>query len=570
MFGTDNQPNALDIVEQKNMLRNPRYKQPHPRYKQHDQFQDELADYDYEPSYYDDIIDFKNPYDVYPNKNHYNTYQDKNPYEKHLRREKKRLETKKRKAWLSCQLTLEDFIIKKQIFIITGSINVLYHEDVENLCEKLADIYSVANNSRYQNLLDTVDVFIRKIRRQTDNIQMINIWDDTKRVDGIIKIYDLRDCNGVSLYDLPINPDQIFHPQSVHTMQHVQPPCMYYSINRNVVRIRYSIKAGLFENLELFSFPFDRQLLNIKIKWNFVKFGLYHHFKDKGEAFNKLFDDKNNANAVEETLLKEYLYMDPIHIAIRESIATEIIMQPPLFDFRDPIEKANETLGKQDGKILGTKQKENTDLTLINHAAHLHYGLIRLRITRKPTYYIFNILLPLFCITCSGFGIFFLQQTDVSGRLGLSIAILLTFTFFQSAVDAHLPSVSFMLLIDWYIFAAYLIQMILILFSGIAGTIADEYDVDFIEKFDWIFGMILGITWIVFSLFYWSLTFETSNNFWYNGFKKINCCNKCVGSLADWKTRAHKELVNWSKHKVHRIQNDHGHKERFYYRTTKT
>ena len=117
------------------------------------------------------------------------------------------------------------------------------------------------------------------------------------------------------------------------------------------------------------------------------------------------------------------------------------------------------------------------------------------------------------------------------------MTILLTFTAFQNIIAEELPQTSEMLLIDWYIGFAYLLQALLALGSCIA-SLNNDLDNDTIELIDSLFAIILGSLWVLFSLFYVSLRWETFRNFY-----DQCCCGNVIYN--DWEMRGAKEIENW-------------------------
>ena len=178
-------------------------------------------------------------------------------------------------------------------------------------------------------------------------------------------------------------------------------------------------------------------------------------------------------------------------------------------------------------------------------SANLRFALIRVRVRRNPMYFVTNIIFPFFIIVSCSFSIFSIAPGnfgDVGDRLSVSVTILLTFTAFQSIIAEELPQTSEMLLIDWYISFAYLLQALLIL--GTAITIVnDDWDIDTITSIDNLFAVILGAFWILFSAFYISMRWKTIRNF-YDCF----CCKCCVlGKINynSWEQRGQEEVKHW-------------------------
>merc|ERR1711971_190001 len=171
--------------------------------------------------------------------------------------------------------------------------------------------------------------------------------------------------------------------------------------------------------------------------------------------------------------------------------------------------------------------------------ANLRFALIRMRINRKPAFFITNILFPFLMIVSCSFSIFTIDYENVHERLGVSVTILLTFTAFQSIIADELPQTSAMLLIDWYICLAYLLQLLLVVCTSVVSVLLQmEVDIDTVHSVDWVFGGILSVVWLLFSLFYLSLKSETF----------LDLCDRCCCfsvTFNDWERRGQEEIDEW-------------------------
>ena len=160
----------------------------------------------------------------------------------------------------------------------------------------------------------------------------------------------------------------------------------------------------------------------------------------------------------------------------------------------------------------------------------LKFGLVRLRIIRNYTYELWTVLAPLFFIVLTSFSVFFLSNEDLSSRLQIGIAILLTFAAFQSVVEDKLPETAEMKLINIYILCAYIVLVFMIIGSCMVSTIDDHDTALYID------GIFLAI-----GLSFWCLF-----SIWYLLRPCLYRCN------IDWDKRAQDEIRKWNK-------NDHKH-----------
>ena len=292
---------------------------------------------------------------------------------------------------------------------------------------------------------------------------------------------------------------------------------------------QFYVNAVLSEQLELFLFPFDYQFLNIKLRWNFERYSFLDYERDVKVPSRREFWAKRDG----------YLHAEPIKISLLDANKDEIKLMPAWIDFREdklPSEKAK------------AKQSEKSK-------ANLRFALIRLRISRRPALYITNILFPLLMIVSCSFSIFSISYDNVHERLAVSVTILLTFTAFQSLIKGELPETSKMLLIDWYICLAYLLQMLLVMCSSLVSVLISlDVDVDSVQFIDAASGTVLGLVWVLFSAFYFSLRYQT----WLNLYGRCCCCCCCRQvNFNDWKRRANAEIKSWSRQRQTGFDREH-------------
>eukprot|EP01084_Bolivina_argentea_P231397 390250_1 len=113
--------------------------------------------------------------------------------------------------------------------------------------------------------------------------------------------------------------------------------------------------------------------------------------------------------------------------------------------------------------------------------------------------------MPFFVIVASSFSQFFIDPDEIGDRLGVAMGILLTFAAFQGAVGEELPQTGEMLLIDWYISAAYVIQTLLILEACLVSVDDDQISMNTKNIIEYVFGIGLGVIWLLFSFIYVSM-----------------------------------------------------------------
>jgi len=79
------------------------------------------------------------------------------------------------------------------------------------------------------------------------------------------------------------------------------------------------------------------------------------------------------------------------------------------------------------------------------------YPALGFRITRKPTYYLSNVALPVFLLTLFCMSVFFFDTTDLAGRLSVVLSLILTSVAFKYVIAGYLPKVPYSTLLDKYV-----------------------------------------------------------------------------------------------------------------------
>ena len=271
-----------------------------------------------------------------------------------------------------------------------------------------------------------------------------------------------------------------------------------------------NFRATLTVQLDMFLFPFDQYFLDIKIRWvchwHSKKYVVMHYTENKDDHHlrdDSWFGKETFGSSAWKRQKKRQFRKNPLQIALLEDIRSEIRMLPAWINF-----------------------------------STFRFKLVRLRIDPKPDFFITNILFPFLMIVSCSFSIFAIDFENGKDRLSVSVIILLTCTAFQSLISDQLPRRSEMMLIDWYIVFAFLIQIMLVISTLlIAALIQLSVDIETVYMFDSVFGATLGALWIMVSAFYLSL----NNTSMRNVYDKSCCCTKL--SFNDWERRnAHDNL----------------------------
>mmetsp|Transcript_31274 Transcript_31274/g.50273 ORF Transcript_31274/g.50273 Transcript_31274/m.50273 type:complete len:460 (+) Transcript_31274:278-1657(+) len=404
-------------------------------------------------------------------------------------------------TWLSYELRLDDFSIKNQAFTVTGWISTFWKwtrapESLKTFNGDF-DIHGNDKNKEHQHVSEMI-IYQNSLKHE------------------IVKIVDLRRSD-ISYY-LPIDARRIFYQPSLNKVEHIDAPCLYYDKQTELAWTQYYVTASLLEHLELFMFPFDRQFLNIKLRFNVDYYRILDYELEKEIPLEQNWWGDRGERSCERNL--ESFHSKPLKVSLKESLLNEVKLYPSWVDFRVP-------------KSTNAKVK----------APNLRFAMISLRIKRNPNYFVSNIIFPFFVIVASSFSVFAIPPSDPGDRLSVSVTILLTFTAFQSIIAAELPQTAAMLFIDWYIGIAYTIQALLILGSCIA-SMTDHLELEVIQMIDYAMAIGLGSMWIALTLFYLLMRSKTFRACYDRCC--ICCCFRKV-TFNDWDIRSSEEIEAWIK-----------------------
>eukprot|EP01084_Bolivina_argentea_P310370 537055_1 len=312
-------------------------------------------------------------------------------------------------------------------------------------------------------------------------------------------------------YYLPLDANKIFYQPSLIKITHIEAPKLTYNQFTKMAHSEYYVKAELNEHLELFYFPFDSQFLNVKLRFNVDYFCILDYIDEKQYPIqHKFWGDVESLNSKRN--IKQHHYK-PVKVSLKESLLNEVTLFPVWCDFRS--------------KKVFNNGKEFSG----------RYSMIRLRIARNPMFFFTNVLFPFFIIVSCSFAACVVSFGESLGdRFAVSVTILLTFTAFQNIIGEQLPETSVMLLLDYYILFAYLVQALIILETAIIAGLDDHWvSEESLEYIDNIIGGVLGGIWCIFSLFYMMLQVKCVRTC------HDKCC-VCFEAVGDWDKRSQREV----------------------------
>lgn len=130
--------------------------------------------------------------------------------------------------------------------------------------------------------------------------------------------------------------------------------------------------------------------------------------------------------------------------------------------------------------------------------SRFHFSRVSLRckVERAHMYFFWNAVVPFFLICVLVFVTFLFEPDDLSGRLSVSLALLLTAVAFKFVVASSLPLVEYLTLIDRYFLLGILLIFVVSVENAIVRAL-DLYESEYTVLVDRLFLYISGGIWLV-------------------------------------------------------------------------
>ncbi|MEG4631251.1 hypothetical protein QUB56_16870 [Microcoleus sp. AR_TQ3_B6] len=201
-----------------------------------------------------------------------------------------------------------------------------------------------------------------------------------------------------------------------------------------------------------------------------------------------------------------------------DSQTVKIVWESLSFDDRGVVFKENPTLtgssedsfvSLSEWKILGISTPITGNKFIKENKTYARY-VFEIKLHRNYQFYIFKVFIPLLLITLISWATFWINaNTAFATQMSLGITSTLTAITFNFTVANSLPRLSYMTMLDAYIFICYLF-----FFSSIMANVSvhfllnnhekPEFTVGVVRKFRWIFPLaFLLCQSIVMTSFFW-------------------------------------------------------------------
>ena len=195
----------------------------------------------------------------------------------------------------------------------------------------------------------------------------------------------------------------------------------YPEKNKPIVCQRVKVTATFQERMELEKFPFDEQELGI----NIAAYCPYH-------TINSDDDYKENRVKLVKNMNTQYKSVVIKHNFVQENE----------YDLMDLIRFTEATTHPNDS------------------ATNKQYSTLRFACVarRLKSFWVYNVVLPLFLLTAICAGAFSVPANDISSRVGITLAIILSTVAFKFLISDKLPSISYLTIIDIYVLICLIVQ----------------------------------------------------------------------------------------------------------------
>ena len=200
----------------------------------------------------------------------------------------------------------------------------------------------------------------------------------------------------------------------------------------------------------------------------------------------------------------EYFYEEAIKLSVKETIKTQWSIEQPWVDLR-----------QKRGRFA------------------FPFSLVKLRVRRKPIFYLLNGVLPLFLVVACSFAQFVMpSESNIGDKLGYIITLLLTTAAFQYSLNGDLPKTPESTMLDVYILYAYAILALFTLEIALVYILRDEGYEEAARWTDFVVGVCFALVWL------WR-TWRFVYGYWMMQRREV-----------DWEALAQQEMEEWEHDQV--------------------
>ena len=270
-------------------------------------------------------------------------------------------------AWFNATLQLKDVDLQRESFTVKGFFNIYW---------ATSSNYIELREHQDDEKLNSLELALKQLQKGEKRLDLLPFMKKADNSDfkAIMSKTPIIASNGLDWFFFnSINPPQIKRFK------------MQYYPNYKKSRLEIMFVADFAETFELEDFPFDAQFLNIKLKLKVFK---YKFLSGKVVPNNFLegvqLQERNAANS--------FHHERPLSVAIRQPIDKEWELLKPWLDLRI---------------------NKNT-----------LFCLVRLRVRRKASRYVWNNIFPLILIT--GLSFIYIAIEDQASKLAFIVTLLLT------------------------------------------------------------------------------------------------------------------------------------------------
>eukprot|EP00933_Yihiella_yeosuensis_P026945 TRINITY_DN20908_c0_g1_i1.p1 TRINITY_DN20908_c0_g1~~TRINITY_DN20908_c0_g1_i1.p1 ORF type:complete len:402 (-),score=63.49 TRINITY_DN20908_c0_g1_i1:92-1207(-) len=184
------------------------------------------------------------------------------------------------------------------------------------------------------------------------------------------------------------------------------------------IRIEWKLSGKFGESLELQSFPFDSQELNVWLRIGIPIIRAGH------EDMSFFLEDSGQSKVCLHVFTLKNTWVKPQYVDVRLTTT----------------------------KASHNSKQDQFYLLKVTAVA-----------TRRPFYYVLNIVTPMFSIALMSGAAVFIHKGDVGDRLSASLTLILTAVAYKYIVAQMVPRIGYNTILDWYILGCWLFLFVMVI-----------------------------------------------------------------------------------------------------------
>ncbi len=123
--------------------------------------------------------------------------------------------------------------------------------------------------------------------------------------------------------------------------------------------------------------------------------------------------------------------------------------------------------------------------------------------TRQVSYYIIQVLIPLFAIVMMAYAVFWIAPTVVPTRIGVAVSTMLTLIAYRFMLANYVPKLPYLTLLDWFLLGSTII-VVLTLFTMAGTSYLIRHDKEVIvNRIDRFGRLLFPVVFVIYLIIVW-------------------------------------------------------------------